>query len=322
MNAPSETALDIAPALARFIDEAAARDEEIYTLLSEIRDSVEALATRLPATAAASAASPAPSVAARHAAYKELTVRLRHVVRQTVPVGAVVAVVSKGDPELLQLDGRRGSHFPQDAKGEYAGFHPADSAAAITHLEELRALGAEYLLIPQTALWWLDHYREFRQHLESRYAFVVRQPDTCAIVRLSSGSGGSAPRSAPERRRGELEQLRAVVRSVLPDDARVLVISKGDGALLKFDKREVRHFPCTGDGAYAGHHPADSADAIARLREQIALGWEYLLIPAVGAWWLEFYNGFARHLDTSHRIVARQRHVAFIFKLAPLADPS
>ena len=318
MSAPS----DIAPALARFIDEAAARDEDIHMLLGEIRDAVDALATRLPTLAAASAAAPRLSVAARHADYKDLIVRLRHAVRQAVPVGAVVAVVSKGDPELLQLDGRRGWHFPQDAKGQYAGFHPADSAAAIAHLEEVRALGAEYLLIPQTALWWLEHYREFRQHLESRYAFVVRQPDLCAIVRLSSGSGGSAPRSAPERRRGELEQLRAVVRSILPDDARLLVISKGDDALLKFDQREARHFPCAADGAYAGYYPADSADALARLREQIALGWEYLLVPAASAWWLEFYDGFARHLGTSHRIVARQRHVAFIFQLAPLADPS
>lgn len=309
------TISDFAPALARFIEEASARDEDIQIQLGEIRAALEALAAKVPRETKG-AASPQVSVAARHADYKELIVRIRHAVRQAVPVGAIIAVVSKGDPELLQLDGRRGWHFPQDAKGEYAGFHPADSAAAIAHLEEVRALGAEYLLIPQTALWWLEHYREFRQHLEARYAFVVRQPDTGAVVRLNSGSGG-ATRNAPERRRGELEQLRAVVRSVLPDDARLLVISKGDDALLKFDQREVRHFLCTEDGIYAGYYPADSADAIMRLREQIALGWEYLLIPTASAWWLEFYDGFARHLGTSHRIVARQRHVAFIFQLRP-----
>ena len=321
MTDATATIRDIAPALAHFLEETRARDEEIQIQLGEIRDAIEALAARLPGEVKA-APSPQLSVAARHAAYKELIVRLHHAVRQAVPVGAIVAVVGKGDPELLQLDGRRGWHFPQNAKGEYAGFHPADSAAAITHLEEVRALGADYLLIPQTALWWLDHYREFRQHIESRYGFVVRQPDTCTIVRLNSGSGGSAPRNAPERRRGEMEQLRALVGSILPDDARMLVISKGDDALLKFDKREARHFLCTDDGGYAGYHPADSADAIARLRDQIALGWEYLLVPAGSAWWLEFYDGFARHLDTSHRIVTRQRHVAFIFKLAPPADPS
>ena len=311
---------DFAPALARYIEETGARDEEVQIQLGEIRATLEALAARFPGEAKA-AASPQLSVAARHADYQELIVRVRHAVRQSVPVGAVIAVVSKGDPELLQLDGRRGCHFPQDAKGDYAGFHPADSAAAIAQLDEVRALGAEYLLIPQTALWWLEHYREFRQHLETRYAFVVRQPDTGAIVRLNSSSGG-ATRSAPERRRGELEQLRAVVRSVLPDDARLLVISKGDDALLKFDQREARHFPCTDEGIYAGYYPADSADAIMHLREQIALGWEFLLIPTASAWWLEFYDGFARHLGTSHRIVARQRHVAFIFQLALLPDPS
>lgn len=313
---------DLEPVLARFLEEAAAREEDIQLLLGEIREAVNALVTRLPSPPPAiTAASSAPSVAARHADYKDLIVRIRHAVRQAAPVGAIIAVVSKGDPELLQLDGRRGWHFPQNAKGEYAGFHPVDSAAAITHLEEVCARGAEYLLIPQTALWWLEHYRGFRQHLESRYAFVIRQPDTCALVRLSSGSGGTQPPNAPERPHGELEQLRAVVGSILPDDARLLVISKGDEALLKFDKRETRHFPCTEKGSNAGHHPADSDEAIARLREQIALGWEYLLVPAASAWWLEFYDSFTRHLYTSHHLVARQRHVAFIFELSPSTEP-
>jgi len=311
---------DIAPTLARFIDEASVRDENIHELLGEIRDAVDALATRPPASAPAGSVEAQPSVAARHADYKEMIVRLRHAVRQAVPVGAVMAVVSKGDPELLQLDGRVGWHFPQNANGEYTGFHPANSTAVISHLEEVRARGAEYLLIPQTALWWLEHYREFRAHLEAHYAFVVREPGTGAIVRMNSGAGGGTAHKASERRHGELEQLRALVRSILPEDARLLVISKGDDALLKFDKREARHFLCTDDGSYAGHYPADSADAIGRLGEQIALGWEYLIVPAVSAWWLKYYGGFGRHLETSGRIVARQRHVAFIFALSPSAD--
>src|SRR5262249_54766360 len=101
--------------------------------------------------------------------YQDLINRIRDVVRTTLPPGATVLVVSKGDDELVRLEGRAGWHFPQDEQGVYAGYNPADSAAAVRHLEELRGRGAQYLLIPQTALWWLDHYAGFRQHLEDRY---------------------------------------------------------------------------------------------------------------------------------------------------------
>ena len=40
-------------------------------------------------------------------------------------------VVSRGDDELLALDGRRGVHFPHEEPGVYAGHYPVDSAAAI-----------------------------------------------------------------------------------------------------------------------------------------------------------------------------------------------
>ena len=68
---------------------------------------------------------------------------------------------------------------------EMDGSHdPANSTEAISHLEALRAKGGEYLLIPKTALRWLDHYGEFRQHLEKCYKPVVRQEDTCIIFAL------------------------------------------------------------------------------------------------------------------------------------------
>src|SRR5438034_539208 len=77
-----------------------------------------------------------------------------------------IIVVSKGDDELLKLGGCCAWHFPQCEDGVYAGFYPVDSAAAIAHLEELRAKGAGFLLFPATSLWWLDHYVAFRWHLE------------------------------------------------------------------------------------------------------------------------------------------------------------
>jgi hypothetical protein len=64
------------------------------------------------------------------------------------------------------------------------GYHPADSAEAIAHLEKLRAEGGKFLLLPSSAFRWLEHYGEFRQHLERRYRAVAHQEDTCMVFAL------------------------------------------------------------------------------------------------------------------------------------------
>ena len=102
------------------------------------------------------------------------------------------AVVSKGDNELLQLDGHHAWHFPQTAGGVYAGCHPKDSADAIQHLAELRTKGAEYLLFPKTAFWWLDHYAELKNQLESRHTLICRD-DACVIYGLTASADPRSP---------------------------------------------------------------------------------------------------------------------------------
>ena len=122
-----------------------------------------------------------------HLRYQQLVRKIREAVRAALPPGATVLVVSRGDGEILNLEGRTAWHFPQLKGGAYAGHNPADSAAAIRHLEELRAGGAEYLLFPATGLWWLEYYQEFRRHLETHYPVVMRQEDTCVIFALREG---------------------------------------------------------------------------------------------------------------------------------------
>jgi len=100
--------------------------------------------------------------------YGHLVESVREAVERHVPAGAEVLVVSRGDRELVRLDGRSAAHFPQDGEGAYAGHHPADSEAAIAELERLRGAGAEFLVIPPTSAWWLDHYRALADHL-ARY---------------------------------------------------------------------------------------------------------------------------------------------------------
>jgi GT2 family glycosyltransferase len=117
--------------------------------------------------------------------YRRLNHRIRMLVAETLPPEATVLVVSRGDEELVSLDAHRAWHFPQSEDGCYAGRHPADGREAVAHLEALRAKGAQFLLFPKTGLWWLDYYKDLRQHLESRYPAIVQDQDTCVIFALN-----------------------------------------------------------------------------------------------------------------------------------------
>ena len=114
--------------------------------------------------------------------YRVAVVALRDVVRHTIPIGSRVLVVSKGDDDLLELEGRRGGHFPQVDDGVYAGHYPADGPEAIADFERLRSAGAEFVVFPTTARWWLDYYGGLRAYLE-RGGTVV-DSESCVIYRL------------------------------------------------------------------------------------------------------------------------------------------
>lgn len=118
------------------------------------------------------------------ASYSVLVQRVRQFAECSIPAEATVVVISKGDDALLDLAGRRGWHFPQTATGTYAGYYPADSLASINHLETLRHRGGDYLIIPCSAFWWLEHYEGFAQHLDRQYRRIVDDPETCVIYAL------------------------------------------------------------------------------------------------------------------------------------------
>jgi hypothetical protein len=138
-----------------------------------------------PASVVAEAATDLPPKWVRR--YRKIVRTIWEVVRTALPPDATVLVVSKGDnelPELLELDGRKAWHFPQNEESVWAGYNPADSTEAIEHLEALRARGGQFLLFPATARWWLDHYRDFRQHLERHYRMMLDREDACLIFAL------------------------------------------------------------------------------------------------------------------------------------------
>jgi radical SAM protein with 4Fe4S-binding SPASM domain len=131
-------------------------------------------------------------------AYHELIGQIRAVVNTALPPDALVAVVSKGDAELLDFDGRTAWHFPCDETRGWAGFHPEDSDWAIGHLERMRDDGAEFLVLPAPHLWWLDHYPQFAAHLDAHFPAIVEDRERCAIfdlrpTRAKPGSGAPTP---------------------------------------------------------------------------------------------------------------------------------
>jgi glycosyltransferase involved in cell wall biosynthesis len=123
--------------------------------------------------------------------YRDLVGVIRNITSEVVPPGEVVAIVSRGDPELLKIDHAQAWHFPEARPGVYAGCHPADSNAAIAELEAVRARGAAFLLFPGTSLWWLEHYDGLRRHLDERYRCLVSDP-RCAIFDLRQQAARSA----------------------------------------------------------------------------------------------------------------------------------
>jgi len=128
--------------------------------------------------------------------YRDLVEQIRAAIDRQLPPDSTILVVSNGDDDLLKLGAnRRGWHFPQMEDGTYAGYHPGDSREAIAHLEALRAKGAEYLLFPETALWWLEFYEGFHVHLRQLDPNALVLPDRSLVFRCVM-AGSPLPQAA------------------------------------------------------------------------------------------------------------------------------
>src|SRR5262245_19658235 len=130
--------------------------------------------------------------------YRELVDRIHDCIRLHVPPGSVVLIASKGDEDLVCLEGYRAWHFPQTETGVYAGHHPANSADAIAHLRQLHSRGAQYLVFPWTARWWLEHYVDLATHLNTVHELTVSEDSVCVIYELDDSVVSDADRQAWE----------------------------------------------------------------------------------------------------------------------------
>ena len=165
--------------------EVSALRESLHSLHAELRERDEDIEEELhDLESAQEIAKLSGAEASMQIAYHQVIRRIRRIVGQLTPHGAGILVVSKGHNGLVKFAGRKGLHFPQDRAGVYAGFYPSNSLSAVAHLETLRSKGADFLIFPATALWWLEKYADFRRHLDRRYRLVADEKDACVIYSL------------------------------------------------------------------------------------------------------------------------------------------
>jgi GT2 family glycosyltransferase len=129
---------------------------------------------------------------------------------------------------------------------------------------------------------------------------------------------GDAWQAHQRRRSSTYESLIARIRSLaeraVPEEATVLVLSKGDTLLLQLGERRVGwHFPRLADGTYAGYYPADGGEAIAQLEQLRTAGADHLVVPATSLWWLDHYPEFGQHLEQHYALLVHEPETGSIY---------
>ncbi len=242
------------------------------------------------------------------AGYAELVGRVHSAAAAALPPGASVLVLSKGDAALVEIPGLAAAHFPQDASGEYAGHHPRDSEDAIAQLERLRRGGAEFLLVPDTAQWWLDYYEGFAEHLTNIGEPVADVADTCAIFALAQRATEAlaAPAQAPGQT--PIAEIRDYLENLLSMDTRVAVLEVGETLAPALA-------PVAAAGVAVERLRDEDEGALVTLGRLLDGGAEYLIVPRCADAWLEHNADVAAEIEASCRKIADQRHLCRVFAL-------
>lgn len=219
--------------------------------------------------------------------------------REATPPDAVVAVVSKGDPRLLELEQRSGVHFPAEADGRYAGHYPKTSEEALAQLEAQRGAGAQFLCIPATALWWLDHYQGFAAWLNAHCRVAVREVETCIVYDLSTSPIDQAPSAQPAGSADD--QVASLLDALLPEGALIFVVG------ARFERLGV-------PGRTVARLDSDAASALRRLG---ALKFDrptFVLVARDGSA-PPLDPGFAGFLERRTQPVARRERLCDLLQL-------
>ena len=127
--------------------------------------------------------------------------------------------MSRGDDELLDLGAHHAWHFPQDEDGAYVGYHPHDSAEAITHLEALRSAGRALPARAPDRVLVARALPQLRAAPEQRYQRLTREDEGCLLFELSL--------NRPPAARGGAAHLTGAARALSAEELREEVIRLG-----------------------------------------------------------------------------------------------
>src|SRR5437879_4177145 len=106
--------------------------------------------------------------------------------RKLIPRGFKFVLV---DEEQIRKISRLEDALPfLEKDGQYWGA-PENDSMAINELERMRQGGAQFAVFISSTFWWLDHYKQFQQHLRSHYSCVRENEQVIAFdLRHALGS--------------------------------------------------------------------------------------------------------------------------------------
>jgi glycosyltransferase involved in cell wall biosynthesis len=110
-------------------------------------------------------------------------------IKFVVPPGGTFILVDEDSWEAGSTIASRGRYYFPEKQGRYWG-RPEDDEAAILELERLRCGGAEFAVFAWPALWWLEFYVGFFEHLRARYPCIL-QNDLLVIFDLRQNLSSS-----------------------------------------------------------------------------------------------------------------------------------
>ena len=141
------------------------------------------------------------------------------------------------------------------------------------------------------------------------------EPKSTAILATDSNNESEKPPSKWEWYLQLISRIQNMVKTALPSQSTVIVVSKGDDELLDFSGMSGWHFPQTDTGQYAGNSPSNSEEAIAHLEVLRKKGGEYLLFPETSFWWFDYYADFGKHLESQYQLILNREDTCRIFRL-------
>jgi hypothetical protein len=152
----------------------------------------------------------------------------------------------------------------------------------------------------------LDREHEIERTLQELKARLDAAPQGHAPEAIPEATPEATPaHSAGGDRFSEYQQLvhqvREIVAGATPPGSKVLLVSKGDSALVDLESRYGWHFPQNDVGTYAGYYPADGALAVTDLEALRRKGATFLVLPNPAFWWLEYYGELHQHLDNHYQ---------------------